>query len=167
MGQSRKMTSARTVKILASKYSHLRWAEAAVGVDVRVGRRLRGDAAGAAAVGHVHLGHLLVRMVVVVVVVVADRVVVVVRNDRLATLRRNLTGQRVEWVEHFHRDTCLLRFVQLLGGWMDARLFFRPYRYLSTDKTQHSQTLTQYPIYIKTLIRSRRQPRETLQAIQL
>jgi len=76
----------------------LRRAEAAVGVDVRVGRRLvRGDAAGAAAVGHVHLGHLLVRVVVVVVVVVvADRVVVVVRNDRLAALGRNLTGQRVE-----------------------------------------------------------------------
>ena len=97
------------------KYSHLRRAEAAVGVDVRVGRRLvRGDAAGAAAVGHVHLGHLLVRVVVVVVVVVvADRVVVVVRNDRLAALGRNLTGQRVEWVQHFHRDTCLLRLVQL------------------------------------------------------
>jgi hypothetical protein len=108
---------------IVPEYSHLRWAEAAVGVGVRVGRRLRGDAAGAAAVGHVHLGHLLVRVVVVVVVVVADRVVVVVRNDRLATLRRNLTGQRVEGVEHFHRDTCLLRFVQLLGGWMRGSNF--------------------------------------------
>lgn len=137
-------------KNFGAKYSHLRGrAEAAVGVDVRVRRGLRGDAAGAAAAGHVHLGHLLVRVVVVVVVVVADRVVVVVRNDRLATLRRNLTGQRVEGVEHFHRDTCLLLFVQLLGGWMLGSNF-RPYRYLSTDKTQHSQTLTQYlyPIYI-------------------
>jgi len=109
-------------------YLHLRRAEAAIRVDLRVGRGLGGSAAGAAAAGHIHLGHLLVRVVVVVVVVVHRVVVVIVRNGRLATLRRNLTGQGVERVEHFHRDTCP---VQLGVRSAEPGALIWPYRYLS------------------------------------